>query len=68
MPSINFAVYPAGKAGEDVNDPHKLSGRLEIDCQATGFHPMPQLQVLIADVKERIRVFMRDNPRCTTFN
>lgn len=68
MPSINFAVYPAGKAGSDPNDPHKLSGNLEIDCQVTGFQPIDSLQEEIRYFKERLRIFMRDNPRCTTFN
>lgn len=68
MPSINFAVYPAGKAGGDANDPHKLSGRLEIDCQVVGFQPIEALERLTVNVKEQLRQIMRDNPRCATFN
>ncbi len=68
MPSINFAIYPRGKAGGDINDPRKLSGELAIECQVTGMHPAHAIERWTAKAKEELRVIMRDNPRITTFD
>ena len=68
MPSINFAIYPKGKAGEDPGDPHKLSGRLTIECQVTGMHPARAIERWTVKAKEELRQILRDNPRITTFD